>query len=519
MTATENTDKGWGAYDAALTFAFGAAILASRIPGMLCDYELNVDESQLIAQVRRYWLDPLPWRSVNGDTGGPLNTWYLLAANRLGVPLEYACIHALSAATLAITVVLLVFVARRFFGAQGALLGGLMGTLWVCVHQISDFIQYASELFPILLVAVSIACLARSFRYDIAAAFVLGLMPWAKLQVVPIGMVVGGWLVARTLWPVGATMLPERKSVGKAALILLSATIPSILMVSAVVRGGAWEECRRAYFITNLYYAGEAQFVPFVKRALDCILFRSSAAPWFMGVFLAVLLVPWRRSIWVRILEWRGTVFLSAGTVVASVYAWARTPTEWSHYDFFLLPGLILATASLAPLAGNEKRSTGRFWIVALLCASAYLLVLAKPAVADASSLLAGRSKPQAADGMLAAVRTLSPHFRTLDVWGWRPSIYVRGRLTPPTRQANCAFLFTDNPNRDFLRAANARDLEASLPDIILDTGGMSFEKYWHGMHAVETSEVGRIISAHYMLRGTVDAEDGTAYVYALRAP
>ncbi|HEY4990010.1 MAG TPA: hypothetical protein VII09_09395 [Opitutaceae bacterium] len=505
--------------DFGLPLAFGAAIVASRIPAILCDCELNVDESQLIAQVRRYQLDLLPWRSVNGDTGGPLNTWYLLAAHLLGMPLEYAWVHALAAATLAATVILAYIAARRFFGREGAFVAGVFGTLWAVLHQVTDFSQYASELVPNLLVVAAVTCVGRSFRSDVAAALFLGLMPWAKLQVVPIGVVIGAWLVAPTLWPGNADPGAPRQRIRRAALIVAAAALPSALMIYAVAKGGAWEDCRRAYFVTNLSYAGEAVLAPFLLRAADCVALASTVAPWCIGLIAAALLVPWRRAVAARFMDWRAPSGLALGIVAASVFAWARTRTEWAHYDFFLLPGLILATAAIMAPGTSSLRARGRARAAALAVAVAYALVLAKPAVDYGRSLLVRRQEPQEADGLLGAIRALAPGFRTMAIWGWRPSIYVRGGITPPTRQANCGFLFIDNPSRDFLRARYAGDLEKSLPDLVLDSGGMSFEKFWHGVHLVEVPELAPVIRAHYALKGTIDAKDGTAYIYALKKP
>jgi hypothetical protein len=501
--------------DLVLPLAFGAAIFASRIPAILCDCELNVDESQMIAQVRRYQLDLLPWRSVNGDTGGPLNTWYLLAVHLLGMPLEYAWVHALSAATLAVTVILAYVAARRFFGREGAFVGGVFATLWAVLHQVTDFSQYASELVPNLLVVAAVTCVGRSFPFDVAAAFFLGLMPWAKLQVVPIGIVIGAWLVARTLWPRKADSAALQTRLGRASVIVLTAALPSLLMIYEVAKGGAWEDCKRAYFVTNLSYAGEATLGPFLRRALDCVVLSSTVAPWCVGLLAAALLVPWRRAIVSRFMDWRAPAGLVLAIVAASVIAWARTRAEWAHYDFFLLPGLLLATAAV--MAPGPTPKPGRVRAAAFAVAAAYLFVLAKPAVDYGRTLLVRRQEPQEADGLLGAIRALAPGFRTMAIWGWRPSIYVRGALTPPTRQANCGFLFIENPSRDFLRARYAGDLEKSLPDLVLDSGGMSFEKFWHGVHLVEVPELAPIIRAHYFLKGSIDAKDGTAYIYALK--
>jgi len=518
MSAADRTEpRRLGVLDVAAPFAFGATIIASRIPAIICDCELNVDESQLIAQVRRYQLDLLPWRSVNGDTGGPLNTWYLLLAHLLGMPLEYAWVHALSAATLAVTVILGFLTARRFFGPTGALFGGVAGTLWVSLHQVSDFVQYASELVPILLVMVALAFVGRSFRCDVLGSFILGLMPWAKLQVVPIGAAIGLWLVARTLWPDTRDAPAPGTRVLRAAALVLSAALPSIVMICSVALGGAWEDCRRAYFETNLSYAGEAHLVPFLRRALDCAVLSSTVAPWILALLLGAFIVPWRHGVRLRFAHWQGFGVLMVAVVSASIIAWARTRTEWAHYDFFLLPGLILATGAIMEPGNAGASGSGLSLALAVALFAAYALALARPAFGYGSLLLETSRRPQEADGLLAAIRALVPEYRTMAIWGWRPSVYVRGHLTPPTRQANCGFLFLDSPNRHFLRERYAEDLKRSLPDLVVDSGGMSFEKYWHGLHAVETSEVAPVIRDHYALLGSIDAKDGTAYVYGLK--
>src|SRR3954470_24047703 len=64
-------------------------LLAWRWPFLLSADEYNPDESQLIAGAITLRIDPVPWRSVDGFTSGPLNFYPLLVPRLFGLPLDY----------------------------------------------------------------------------------------------------------------------------------------------------------------------------------------------------------------------------------------------------------------------------------------------------------------------------------------------------------------------------------------------------------------------------------------------
>src|SRR4051794_23955123 len=64
--------------EALFAFLILAVLLAWRWPFLLSADEYNPDESQLIAGAITLRIDPVPWRSVDGFTSGPLNFYPLL---------------------------------------------------------------------------------------------------------------------------------------------------------------------------------------------------------------------------------------------------------------------------------------------------------------------------------------------------------------------------------------------------------------------------------------------------------
>src|SRR5665213_2535239 len=116
-----------------------ALLLLSRVPAMVCPFELDRDESQMAAQAMRYAHDLTPWRSVEGETNGPLDSWLLLAAHDLGMPLNYPALHILAALCLAAILLATYAAMRRLAGETGALIGLAAGAWWLACAPVQEF--------------------------------------------------------------------------------------------------------------------------------------------------------------------------------------------------------------------------------------------------------------------------------------------------------------------------------------------------------------------------------------------
>lgn len=60
----------------------------ARIPFIMVDFPLNVDEAQYLAQALMFVHDPVPWLDV--DPTGPLDSWVLLVPKLVGLTPGYA---------------------------------------------------------------------------------------------------------------------------------------------------------------------------------------------------------------------------------------------------------------------------------------------------------------------------------------------------------------------------------------------------------------------------------------------
>jgi hypothetical protein len=457
--------------------ALAAGIVVSRIPAVRYAAELNLDESQMMAQALRYQLDLIPWRAVDGTTSGPLNSWFLLAAHWLGMPLHYSAVHLLAALCLGVTVAAGYWAARNAFGRGAATIAAVSGALWMMLSQGRDFAHYSSEMVPSLLIAFALAAATVSTASDrsptvrlLLVSLLLGSVPWAKLQAAPIAGVLGLWVVGKE-WidsPRQDRRWARMASLGSGALL------PSLVILGLVWTGGAWDDFWSSYVVGGLYYAGHKSFSMFVYEGVLLAGGGALVGPWLMTVLAA--------GCWIVVRRWKGEIRRSRDLAVNDVGALLLVAAAWyvcavpqyrfDHHQLLMVVPLMFLTAAVADLAwGPQLIWSGapdarrRLGVCALAWAT-YAATQLFPAYREARKLVPTVSD---ASRVIALSRTVAPDFRTMGVWGWFPSLYVTLGQPPPTRHAISHYLYTDNPRKDVLQRSFMTDLAASAPDLMVE--------------------------------------------------
>jgi hypothetical protein len=498
---------------------------------MLCPFEINLDEGQMAAQAMRYAQDLTPWRSVEGETNGPLDSWLLLAAHDLGMPLDYRALHVLAALCLAAILLATYIAGRRLVGQTAALVGLAAGSWWMAWALAPDFLHYSSELVPVLLMSVALAVIARArqaaggpgWRLGFVAGALLGLAPWAKLQSGPVALALGLWAMADGLLTDSALRTVRRRY---AASLLAGAILPGAILLAWVVVAGAGEEFWRVYIINGLNN-GHSQSWGLELKYLGGILVWYDNYPWIWDTALLAVGALWlhRRaggpSAPQRI-RWLAYLWLGIGLAVA-----LRPITQRTHYAIFILPPLVLCAAVAAHgLVGQDESGSGvdsarsearrrRGWLIVALAVLplpvAHFFRYRYNVVAET---IIFAEKDHIFDGeifLAKAVRHFVPDPKSLAVWGWKPSLYVDLGLPPATRNAIYAFLTDGNPSQEFLRAAYMRDLEASRPNVIVDVE----DWVYHGKRRTAPEifpALASYLSKNYGVAGTAEVTETADY-------
>ncbi|HVW22379.1 MAG TPA: hypothetical protein VHC86_14290 [Opitutaceae bacterium] len=453
-------------------------LLVSRLPAIGCPFQLNVDEGQMLAQAMRYFHHPTPWASVDGETGGPALSWFLALAHCLALPFSFRTAHLLAAGCLMAALAASFGAARRLLGWVPAVAGLAAGAWWLALSPDEDFVHYSSELVPDVLIAcalllwVSLRGRERGgWLRRLGVGLALGLVPWAKLQAVPIALVFGLWACAQTLAAGGA---PAGLRLRRLAALVGSALLPSLLILSWVREAGAWDQFWHSYILANWARAGGKPWSAHLADLANLTLRREGSA-WFLGAAVLLAGALWRGSA----AAMRGTpgrlLGLSLLWLLVAIGAVLSPTTQYSHYQqLCLVPLVLLVAACAALLVGDGAGADRRGWTF-LLLGIVPLPVVGFIRHGGASmlqqTLRYDRSPAfQTQTFVVGAVEQFAPGATSLAVWGWAPYLYVDLQIAPGTRDAGYASLTDGNPSEAFLRASFLRDLVAQAPQAIVDT-------------------------------------------------
>lgn len=228
------------------------ALFIWRGPAILLNTQINSDESFIISGAICLANDPIPWHSVDPLTTGPLNILVHMWTFLFGFVPNYSSLRWSTLILIFITIYCIRRVAQAILSLNLSYLAALPCLLFYCLAAEDDFVHASTEHLSVTLIATaSVLALPlwygnASFRRCFLVGFLLGAVPFAKLQAVPIALVVGVFFCICSLLT---------KRIGLIVSMMSGAlVIPSAFILLAYF-GGALKEMWIRYFAQNLFYS------------------------------------------------------------------------------------------------------------------------------------------------------------------------------------------------------------------------------------------------------------------------
>ena len=472
----------------------GVALFAFRWPVLMDNQpDLNPDESQIIAGALTLRVDPVFWRSVDGHTAGPFATYPLVIASCLGVTLDYTAARVVAVLLMWTALVCTWLTLRVRFGDGVARLLTLPAVVFEAGALFLEFSQYTSEQVPVALIALATWLVVRALfpsadapsrRRLALAGLVLGAVPFAKLQAVPMGLWLGLFAVF--------TLLRDRDRAVRIRLQLLAALLGGVAVVPGVLLAmilsqGIWADFWSSYILDNFHYAGTRMFgwleTPWWFYQLGLVAENFHA--FFLPVLGLLLVGAFAGRAALRDLAARRYATLLVGLLLAAFYATMAPGRPFQHYLQLLVMPLTLAAAACygplldfnPPRAHAPSPTVGRPWRLAwgaLFLAAAMGFQIHGRATAAVLPLGSyGAAKGQlhrsAAGALVHGMRQPGD---TLAAWGWSPRIFVETGLPQATREAHTSRQIVPSDRRDYYRERYWRDFQRSRPRIFVDAVG-----------------------------------------------
>jgi hypothetical protein len=468
----ELDERGWRRLFGVFCVLMAVALPLWRWRSLTYEGEINVDEGTGIALALKYLHDPVPWRSVDGITCGPLSTWVALWAPMFGVPLSYF--------TLRFTAILLIFASisglalclREILGRRFALLGALPALTLLLTSLNLDFVTFALEYLPMALSAWVVYFGLRywnasSTKALFAVGLITGSMPFSKLQAAPSAVLL--FLICAAL--VFVRHWRERKKIWPECGVLAAGglTVPALILIP-VIGAGAWTEFLNFYIFAGASYQNPTQRVPPTTFFLE-------GNPAF-GVYLAVASLlcvgaglasrPGRdRETWAA-----GFAALGVYTGVM-IFSVLRSGFPFPHYLLLMvLPVSFLLGWALRGFLGGGvaagEEATRRY--IALGGVGLLLLSQAVHAIGDyvRNPALMGNWGKET-NPVVPVLQKYAQPGDSMMIWGWNNKLHAFTGIRPSTRFIGTTYLTDPSPNYNRHREIFLQDLKKDRPKLFVD--------------------------------------------------
>ena len=510
---------GWPMFVAS---ALGVLFLL-RLPSIVFNAEINPDESQMIVQALTLSYDPVYFRSVDGTTGGPLDSYFLVLPGLLGLPFDYITAHLMAFGLVAVCVWLLFLTARLWFGEAAARLALLPLVFVLGLTQNGDFLHYNSELIALVFLSGSYYLYATQLRQKhpalrriALAGLLLGMIPFGKLQAIPLAVVVGLFIAVDLL---SRRNLTVPAKVGRIVLLGVCAALFPLFVVLLTWFNGVYDDFITFYILGNLQYGGNTSQW---QSLLDLPVFfrKGTEFDWLIkltaGVWLSGFLLALRRNARSdrTILPIGGFVLL---LLAATLFAITRTGSGYVHYLYFLTGPLLFALAyGWRQILTNERLGQ---WLSAAVVAI-FLLLFGVRAV---QGYYGAGMNPYPSNWQNGWAIQPSPVSKKvaqyarpgekLVVWGWRCDYYVQAQMPQGVAENHSIRSAFIHPLLAAYQQRYVRDFMRSFPPVFVDAVGQ--QDLWLTDRKTQGHELikplGQFVAAHYKYVGLIS--DARIYV------
>lgn len=492
--------------------------VAFRWPLWFVKREFNPDESMMIAEAITLQHDPLCWRSVDGTTHGPLDSYPLLLTRVVGLGFDYLGARVIGAAM----IFLLIYGCYRALAVSSreslARAAVLPLVCFLSFTTFLDFVHYSSEHVPAMLLVIGFWLLATelarpetrkpwSLRWA-SAGLLLGAVAMAKLQGVPIAAAL---LVGATLFDLGLPGISFRHRLQRLAVLAASASCVTLLFAAIAWLSDSWHDAWTGYIVQNLFHA-QNQHATYLEMIQKFWTDKGGIAPFAAGcaaLMVTALPLVHLAPVVAKRFAWMALVFLAVSVAATLAPGW-----PYSHYLLFAAPPMGLMAASVwqaAHQAAEELRAPQRWVRIVLLAllvgAAIYPQISARAAQPHpyVGRLLADESL--SSDPVTSTILRYAKPGEPLGTWGWMCNYYVSTGMRMATREAHTRMEIDSSPQFSYFRSRYMRDLMRSRPPVFFDAvgpGNFAFRnRDWISHETFKP--LGEYIARHYRLMADIN--------------
>lgn len=465
----------------------GIGVFFLRMPNLVLR-ELNSDESQWIVNAATYYNGAVLWKDVSGFTGGPLIYLPLSLINYFGIGLSYASIRLFGIIAFIIPIILFTyFTFRKLFNDTYSSIFTLPIIFFFSLSISNDFIAFNSELVSMILIALS--CLlfisfikSHSISKLIMLGLILGSFPYAKLQAVPIGLIIALISVIEIFF---FKTPGKTKKAFSVLIFIIAGLLPSFTFILYLLNNDALNIFIDDYFLQNILYTNNglpSHIDGIAKFNLVLILASHTIETiWLYIVCFVVILFCslqlFKNRSKIELQNSRVLIYLFL-ILVFSYFSVCFPGNIFEHYQLLLIVPLVIFTGFIfgtSILITKSIFSTNKQIITFVLVSVFIPLAITLYKGNKGINFIAANGNYQISNVSKEILKYTMPNER-LAVWGWNHKFYIETGLIQGTRHANSYIeVFQYLRNQSIYLENYIEELKFNKPVIFLDATQPTF--------------------------------------------
>ena len=457
----------WRSY-AVLSLLFGLIVVIRLI--YLRNTETDVDTSTWLSSVITFKHSSSKlWTLLNYTDSRPLTVLPLIAGLFLGFQPDYPDSEIIGLILWILSTYFIFRICGLFMSFSMSLLvtwsmGIFLATIW------SGFAAYNSEhisVFP--LTAALFGYVAYVFeKWDkamisLAIGILLGSVVYAKFQNVPMGMIIGLFLMIE---------MAKRKNWKHFIFLLTGAFLPTILINTYYFSLDKLSVFWNNYFWNNYYYSYTNQFSNTaiterfsLYRMLSFIIHHSNSGYYILtlGCLIMIGLVFNYKSLLSKSAKKPGLILFAVLYLISSIYAVLQSGNDFEHYKLYLFVPLIFLTTLMMAISSV---SVQKYMAVLLVIGSLSQTARNIEELSDMSDYSVNSTLD---DKVSQSIQTHSRSSDRIVIWGWCDRLFVKSQRAMGFRDAHVFHFSLKSPlipswTKDFLF-----DMESNKPRLFIE--------------------------------------------------
>ncbi|KAA9349372.1 hypothetical protein [Larkinella humicola] len=427
---------------------FSILYTIKKLPFILYNGQINPDESQMLTQAITLKFDPIFWRSVDGTTSGPINSYIILLLKYAGLPFNYLTLHATATGLVIFSLFITYLTLRLFNTIKVSFLSIIIIYSFFFFTNHNDFNHYNSELPSFFLITLAIYILAYTYHNKkipiylyILFSIICCLIPFAKLQGGPLAIL---YLLYEFFIILKRKLNKTAAIVGLGSgMVIVGGSLLAYLFYNNIIY-----DFYIMYIKTNLnhYNVGDP-FSLFIK-----LIFKSSYDYLFFLIYNIIIwstfpIVISKKNYSYLIYKDNVFIFLSINIVVSYIVV-TRTGYTFEHYLFYtLFPITLLTSHMLSHIFEYRDIKKYTFPIVSIMMTGLFI-GLVTVHILKYNRKNQNFKRFELAQHEINVIKLINYYTKPTDclvVWGWNLTYHTLTGLRQGTRENHSIRCMTTN--------------------------------------------------------------------------